>query len=94
MQDEKPLKELIKQFVDHYKLEDKLNRITLIEKWNEVVGKMIAKHTTDLRIDKRVLYVEVDSSVVRNELSLSKTMIITNLNSYFNKPVIDKIVLK
>jgi len=55
---------------------------------------MIAKHTTSLHIDKRVLYVEVDSSIVRSELNLIKTAIITRLNAYLKKPMIDKIVLK
>ncbi len=94
MQQEKPLKAVIREFVEHYRLEKKLNEFTLIEKWEEVVGKMIAKHTTSLHIDKRVLYVEVDSSIVRSELNLIKTAIITRLNAYLKKPMIDKIVLK
>lgn len=94
MQKEKPLKDVIRQFVEHYKLENKLNEFTLIEKWEEVAGKMITNHTIKINIDKRTLYVEVDSSIVRNELSLIKTALITRLNSYFKKPLIDKIVLK
>jgi predicted nucleic acid-binding Zn ribbon protein len=94
MQNEKPLKEVIREFVEHYRLEKKLNEVTLIEKWEEVVGKMIAKHTTNIHIDKCILYVEVDSSIVRSELNLIKTAIILRLNGYFKKPMIDKIVLK
>ena len=94
MRNEKPLKEVIREFVEHYRLDSKLNEFTLIEKWEEVVGKMIANHTTKVSIDKRILYVEVDSSIVRNELSMIKTAIIIRLNSYLKKPLIDKIVLK
>jgi len=94
MQNEKPLKDVIREFLSHYKLENKLNEITLLEKWEEVVGKMIARHTTKIKIEKRVLYVEVDSSIVRSELSMIKTAIIERLNSYLKKPLIDKIVLK
>ncbi len=94
IQNEKPLKDAIREFVEYYKLEKKLNEITLIEKWEEVTGKIIAKHTTNIFIDKRTLFVEVDSSIVRSELSLMKSEIITRLNSFLNRPLIDKIVLK
>lgn len=94
MQNEKPLKDVLRQFVEHYRLEKKLNEVTLIEKWEEVVGKMIARHTTKIHVDKRTLYVEVDSSIVRSELNLMKSAIIIRLNGYFNKPLIDKVVLK
>ncbi|HPI30787.1 MAG TPA: DUF721 domain-containing protein [Bacteroidales bacterium] len=94
MQQEKPLKEVIRQLIEYYRLDRKLNEATLIEKWEEIVGKMIAKHTTKLYVDKRVLYVELDSSIVRNELNLIKSEIVKRLNSYFNKPFIDKIILK
>ncbi|HOV12594.1 MAG TPA: DUF721 domain-containing protein [Bacteroidales bacterium] len=94
MQKEKPLKEVIRQFVEYYRLGKKLNEAALIENWEEIVGKMIAKHTTNLHVDKGVLYVTLDSSVVRNELNMIKSEILNRLNSYFNKPFIDKIVLK
>ncbi|HOY32735.1 MAG TPA: DUF721 domain-containing protein [Bacteroidales bacterium] len=94
MQKEKPLKEILREFVEYYRLEKKLNQVTLIEKWEDVVGKIIARHTTNLHIDKNTLFVEVDSSVIRSELNLNKSTVISRLNSYFKKPVIDKIILK
>ncbi|HNX06580.1 MAG TPA: DUF721 domain-containing protein [Bacteroidales bacterium] len=94
MQQEKPLKDVIRQLIEYYRLDRKLNEATMIEKWEEIVGKMIAQHTTKLHVDKRVLYIELDSSIVRNELNLIKSEILKRLNGYFNKPYIDKIILK
>ncbi|MEI6123313.1 MAG: DUF721 domain-containing protein [Bacteroidota bacterium] len=94
MYDEKPLKRVIQEFVEAYKLKNKLNQVRLIESWGVVVGKMIAQHTKHLSVNKRILYAELDSSIVRNEVYILKSKIMTELNSKFDKPVIDDIVLK
>ena len=40
----------------------------LSDKWTEIVGEAVAAHTRPGRIEARVLYVFVDSSVWLNEL--------------------------
>ncbi|MCK9613352.1 MAG: DUF721 domain-containing protein [Bacteroidales bacterium] len=91
---ERPLKDIIKELIEEYNFSDKLNRYNVADKWEETVGKAIAGHTTRLWVSKRTLYVELNSSVVRSELNMIKSMIVERLNSYFDKPVIDKLVLK
>jgi len=92
--DERPLKEVIREFVEVYRLKNKLNQYRLIDKWESVVGKMIAKHTKKLSINRQVLYVEIDSSIVRSEVYMLKSKIIEELNKEFDKPIIDTIVFK
>jgi len=94
MHDEKPLKNVIQELVETYRLKNKLNHYRLIESWGSVVGKMIAQHTKHLSIDKRKLYVEFDSSIVRNEVYILKTKIMEALNNKFDQTVIDDIILK
>lgn len=91
---ERPLREVIREFVEVYRLKNKINQYRLIEKWEEVVGKMIAKHTKGLSVSRRTLYVEMDSSIVRNEVYLLKSKIIAELNKGFNETIIDNMVLK
>ena len=92
--DEKPLKDVIREFVEVYRLKGKLNQYRLIERWEPVVGKMIAKHTKGLSINRKTLYVEMDSSIVRNEVYLLKLKIIDELNKGFGETIIDNIVFK
>ena len=94
MQNERPLKSVIQQFVEVYRLKTKLNQYQLIDNWGLIVGKMIAKHTKHLSIKKKVLYVEIDSSIVRNEVYMLKSKIMAELNSKFDQQVIDDIILK
>jgi predicted nucleic acid-binding Zn ribbon protein len=91
---EKPLKDVIREFVEVFRLKNKLNQYRLIEKWEPVVGKMIAKHTKGLSVNRKTLYVEMDSSIVRSEVYLLKSKIIAELNAGFAENVIDNIVFK
>ena len=66
---EQTLGTVIRELLVTLQIEDKLKETQMIASWEEIVGKMIAKHTKSLRIVKRVLYVEVDSAALRNELT-------------------------
>lgn len=93
-QNEEPLGEVIRQFLQIYGLEPRLEETRLIASWEKVVGKMIAKHTMDLHVHKRTLYVRIDSDALRNELSYAKSLIVKNLNKEAGKEVIDEIVFR
>ena len=58
------------------------------------MGITIAKKTKSLRIQNRKLYVSLNSSVVRNELSLIKDTLIPRLNEAAGMDVIDDVVLR
>lgn len=89
-----PLKEAIEEFLVTYRLKDKLHNAKAIQAWESVVGEMVAKHTVKLHIKNKILYVTVDSSVVRNELMYSRKKIIISLNKAAGMVVIDDIVLR
>lgn len=91
---DKPLKDVLREFVEVFSLKNKLNQCDVIDKWNDVVGPVIAKHTTNLYIQKKVLFVELDSSIVRNEIFIIKSKLIEELNRGFERTVIEKIILK
>jgi predicted nucleic acid-binding Zn ribbon protein len=59
-----------------------------------VVGSMVAKHTIKLSIRNKVLFVNVDSSALRNELIFSKENIISQLNKEVGHTVIVDMVLR
>ncbi len=77
-----------------YKLDDKLAERRLIASWESVMGAMIAKHTIDLYIKHKQLFVSLDSAALRNELSLAKTKIVKMLNDEVGLEVINDVILK
>ncbi len=88
------LKEVINELLESYKLGDKLKEVRLIDSWEKVVGKLINKHTKNLYIKKKVLFVKLDSAALRNELSYARQKIIKALNKEAKEEVIEDIVFK
>ena len=86
------LKEAIEQLLNAYGMKDRINESRLINSWETVVGAMINRHTLDIHIKRKVLYVKVDSAALRNELSYAKDKLIKNLNKYAGVYVIKEIV--
>lgn len=91
---EQTLKQVLEQLFKTYRIDHKVNEQLLIAKYKEMVGPMIAKYTQSARIRNRILFLEITSSVVKNELSYAKTKLVDNLNREVGKKVIDKIVIK
>jgi predicted nucleic acid-binding Zn ribbon protein len=88
------LGEAIKAILKKHNLERGFSEAGLINSWEKVVGTMIAKHTTGLRIKKRVLFVEVNSAALRNELSYAREKIIKALNDDAGQNLVDDIVFR
>ena len=53
---EHSIKEAIEHLLNAYKLNDRLAEKKLIASWENVMGKMIANHTTDLSIRHKQLF--------------------------------------
>jgi len=58
------------------------------------MGNGVNNYTTDIKLDRDVLYVSLSSSVLREELSYGKQKIIDMLNESVGKNVVKKLVLR
>lgn len=92
--DEKPLKQAIEEFLKAFKLNDKINQSRVREVWEAIVGQVIVKHTQNLFIKNKILFVQLDSAALREELSYAKTKLIKNINKKVGGEVIEDIVFK
>lgn len=88
------LGQAIEAVMKRYGLQDKLEAVQVINSWERVVGSMIARHTNDLYVTKKTLYVYLDSDAIRSELSYAKSLIIKNLNKEAGNEVIVDIVFR
>ena len=86
--------EVIRRLIRQEGLETPLNEYRLIEAWKEVVGPEIDRYTQNLYIKNQVLYVHLSSSVLRQELSMSRTLLVRNLNTRVGAQVIVNIVFR
>jgi hypothetical protein len=91
----KSLKNVIGNIIDSSnKLNSGLNNIKVQNLWREVMGNNVNSYTNEIVLKKNTLYVNLNSSVLRQELSFGKQKIIDLLNNELGKTVIKKIVLR
>jgi predicted nucleic acid-binding Zn ribbon protein len=88
------LGEAIHDYVKEMNLEGKLNEVGLINSWEEVVGKAISSRTSKIYIKDKILYINLNSSVVRNELLMLRQELIEKLNQKAGTEVIKDIIFK
>ncbi|MCL2097530.1 MAG: DUF721 domain-containing protein [Bacteroidales bacterium] len=88
------LKELIEELIRTEGLEEGFLRSRLYDLWGEMLGTTVAKNTRNKYLSGRKLIVELDSSVVRNQLFMMRQEIVAQLNKQLGKNLIDELVLK
>ncbi|MDG5491503.1 DUF721 domain-containing protein [Psychroserpens sp. SPM9] len=92
--DNLPISEILKEFVEANKLQSGLDKVDVREAWMNMMGNGVNNYTTDVKLDKDTLYVSLSSSVLREELSYGKQKIIAMLNESIGKEVVKKLILR
>ena len=87
------LGDAIREMIEAYRLESRLDEVSLLNSWEKVTGKLIAKYTRNIYIKNRKLYVRIESPSLKNELSYARSRIVDGLNKEVGKKVIDDLIL-
>ena len=82
----------IKEWLEDSGLESKMDETRLLSEWENIVGAIINHHTVSKRIDKKILYVKLDSASLRHELSYARDHLKKQLNKVAGKELIKDIV--
>ena len=88
------ISDALKEFVEKNKLQTGLDKVNVREVWNSQMGPAIEKYTTSIKLDRETLYVQLSSSVLREELSYGREKIIRMLNEELGRELILKLVLR
>jgi predicted nucleic acid-binding Zn ribbon protein len=86
--------EVIDEYLKNSGLIQKLRKARVLNHWEELMGKTVANRTRSIYIKNRTLFVNLSSSVLRNELSMMKQEIINAVNKHAGETIIDNVVLK
>ena len=88
------IEDLMKSFVKENKLEKGLDKVNVEAAWIELMCNGVNTYTNNVKLHKNTLYVELSSSVLREELSYGKDKIISMLNESLGKDLITKLILR
>jgi len=90
----KSLGDAINEFIKENKLEEKIDEVKVVEEWKKIMGHNVSILTQSITLKNGKLTITLKSSVLRNELQMSKQKVITIINTYFGRNVVREIIFK
>ena len=90
---EKSVGSVIDAMFKKYRLQPKMHELEIVNRWQEIVGTLVFKHTTEIKLRNKTLYVKFDNAPLKNEMFLQKDQLLRNINETFGFPIIEKIFI-
>ncbi len=91
---QRSIKELIQNWLRTAERKDGYLEARIAGVWKELMGQAVDIHTQRVRFREGVLTVQLDSAVLREELALGKSRIVSLLNERLGEEVVEKLYLK
>ena len=88
------LSDVLRDYVKGSSIEHKLKEVDVVQSWEELLGKTIANYTKSVTLKSKILFVEISSSVVKNELFMMREEIRRKLNERAGEEMVSKIIFK
>ncbi len=91
---EQSLKEVLEALLKAYRIESAVNTAMIKASWEKMMGKTIAKHTSEIQLRDKKLFLKIDLPALRHELSFAKEKIKSNINEEFKIDLIEEVIIR
>lgn len=88
------LSEVLREYRSEMNIDHRLKEVSLINSWENIAGRAIAKRTSRVYLKNGVLYIHLTSSVVRNEMSMARESLREKLNEEAGEELVKEIILR
>ena len=85
------IREAIGKYLKEEKLDGKFNEHKLIGMWQELMGPIISSRTARMFIKKKILYVNINSAPLKQELNMSKVKVLKLIHKKTDTHIIDDV---
>lgn len=85
------VKDAIEAMLDSYRLRGKFDQARLINSWETLMGKPIAKRTEKLFVKDRILFVKLNSAPLRQELTIAKPKVLEIIHRVVDKGLVEDV---
>ena len=89
-----PLSDVLRDYINENQIGRKLKEVDIVQSWEELLGRTIVYYTRNVSLKNRILFVEISSPVVKNELFMMREEIKRKLNEKAGEELVDKIIFK
>lgn len=93
-QDGLPIKEALDGYFKALGIDEKIHETRVLSKWEELMGEAVSKRTDKKYIKNKILYLQMSSAVMRDELQHDKQAIIEKVNAAAGCELITDIYLR
>ena len=90
---EQSMGEALSLWLDRYRLRRGTDETRVLQAWDELMGPSIVRQTTKKKVQNQILYVQLESAVVRKELLMVKSKIISSINEHLGRVAIKDVHL-
>ena len=94
LNDQNTVGDVLKHIIEVNKLQTGLNQIDVREAWKNLMGNGVNHYTQNVILKGSVLYVELSSSVLREDVSHGKSKIIAMINEELRRDVVRDVMLR
>ena len=90
---EQSMGEALSLWLDRYRLRRGTDETRVLQAWDELMVPSIVRQTTKKKVQNQILYVQLESAVVRKELLMVKSKIISSINEHLGREAIKDVHL-
>jgi hypothetical protein len=88
------MSDILSDFKAQSKLQKGFERVDIEGAWKAIMGTGVTNYTTQIKFTSGTLFINLSSSVLRQELLYGRAKIIKNLNDHLGREMIEKLVLR
>lgn len=92
--DNNPIGDVLKEIIRTNNLQKGMDGINVRDAWKNLMGPGISNYTGEVMLRGTVLYVQLTSAVLREELSYGREKIIRMINQEMGRDVVTDVVLR
>ena len=94
LNNESTVGDVLKQIIQTNKLQSGIDQVSVKEAWVSLMGNGVNSYTKNVILKGNILYVELTSAVLREELSHGKSKIISMINEELRRDIVKDVVLR
>jgi hypothetical protein len=94
LNDNTSISDVLKEFIQVNNLQKGMDKIDVREAWKNLMGNGVNNYTREILLKNDILYVELTSAVLREELSYGREKIIKMINEELGREVVKDVMLR
>jgi hypothetical protein len=94
LNNESSIGDVLKEIIQSNKLQPGMDQVSVKEAWISLMGNGVNSYTKNVTLKGSTLYVELTSSVLREELGHGKSKIIAMINEELRRDIVKDVILR